>query len=134
MSNSGSSGMSVQGMRLWALRGAAQAEANERDAILSASTDLIRELIDRNDLVPDQMVSCIFTCTDDINAEFPAVAARSLGLSRVPLICSRELNVPGSMQRVIRVLLHYYAPHDHVPAHVYLGETRKLRTDLHGAQ
>ena len=55
------------------------------------------------------MVSCVFTCTDDLNAEFPAVAARSIGLNDVPLLCSREIPVPGSMQSVIRVLLHYYA-------------------------
>ena len=76
----------------------------------------------------------IFTCTDDLNAEFPAVAARELGLDRVPLLCNREMDVPGAMPRVIRVLAHYYGRADHEPAHVYLGETRKLRADLHSAQ
>ena len=66
------------------------------------------------------MVSCIFTLTDDLDAEFPAVAARALGLDRVPLLCAREVPVPGSLPRVIRVLVHYYAPEDHVPRHVYL--------------
>ena len=73
------------------------------------------------------MVSCIFTLTDDLDAEFPAVAARALGLSRVPLLCAREVPVPGSLPRVIRVMVHYYAPEDHEPRHVYLGEARVLR-------
>ena len=71
-------------MRLYALRGANQARANERAAILSATDELMRELMERNALAPDAMVSCIFTLTEDLNAEFPAVAARALGLNRVP--------------------------------------------------
>jgi chorismate mutase len=121
-------------MRLFALRGANTAERNEADAILSATSALIRELMERNELTPDQFVSCIFTLTDDLNAEFPAVAARRLGLDRVPLLCAREVPVPGSMPRVIRALAHYYAPEDHVPQHVYLGEARALRADLESAQ
>ena len=92
------------------------------------------ELIERNGLEPQSFVSVIFTCTDDLDAEFPAVAARELGLDRVPLLCNREIDVPGAMERVIRVLAHYYAPADHEPAHVYIGETQRLRTDLHSAQ
>ena len=80
------------------------------------------------------MVSCIFTLTNDLDAEFPAVAARALGLSRVPLMCAREVPVPGSLPRVIRTLLHYYAAEDHVPKHVYLGAAKVLRADLDSAQ
>jgi chorismate mutase len=80
------------------------------------------------------MVSCLFSCTDDLDAEFPAVAARQLGLDTVPLLCTRELGVPGAMERVIRVLAHYYAPADHVTQHVYIGAARGLRSDLHSAQ
>jgi chorismate mutase len=80
------------------------------------------------------MVSCIFTLTDDLDAEFPAVAARRLGLNAVPLLCAREVPVPGSLPQVIRTLLHYYAPEDHRPRHVYLGEARALRADLESAQ
>jgi chorismate mutase len=80
------------------------------------------------------MVSCIFTCTDDLNAQFPAVAARDLGLDQVPLLCTREIDVPEALPRVIRVLLHYYGPANHDSQHVYLGEARKLREDLHAAQ
>ena len=120
--------------RLWAVRGAVQAERNDADAILDATTELVGELIARNELEPESFVSVIFTCTDDLDAEFPAVAARELGLDRVPLLCNREMEVPGAMERVIRVLAHYYAPIEHQPAHVYLGEARKLRADLHSAQ
>jgi chorismate mutase len=120
--------------RLWALRGATQAEQNERESIVAAADELIRELISRNDLEPQAMVSCIFTSTTDLDAEFPAVAARNLGLEGVPLLCAREIDVPGSMPRVIRVLLHYYAPADHTPVHTYLGEAQRLRADLQAAQ
>jgi chorismate mutase len=121
-------------MRLFALRGASSVHANEASAILDATDELIRELMGRNELAAEAMVSCIFTLTDDLDAEFPAVAARRLGLDRVPLLCAREVPVPGSMPRVIRVMVHYYAPAEHVPRHVYLGEARALRADLESAQ
>ena len=120
--------------RLFALRGATTVEANSEDAILAATEELIRELFERNTLEIDQIVSCIFTVTDDLNAAFPAVAARRLGFDQVPLLCTREINVPGSLERVIRVMMHYYAPADHVPKHVYLGAARSLRADLDAAQ
>ena len=120
--------------RLFAVRGAAQADANEADAILAVTGELMRELISRNELTPEAMVSCIFTVTDDLDAEFPAVAARAAGLDSVALLCCREIPVPGSMPRVIRALVHHYAPVGHSPAHVYLGETQALRSDLHAAQ
>lgn len=124
----------MSGQRIFALRGAAQASANERDAILTATDELLRELIRRNDLELDRMVSCIFTCTNDLDAEFPAVAARRLGLDAVPLLCAREIAVPDAMERVIRTMLHYYAPAGHVPSHVYLGAAAELRSDLGSAQ
>jgi chorismate mutase len=120
--------------RLFAVRGAVQAEANEPDAIVVATTELVRELLDRNELEPAAMVSCLFTTTDDLDAEFPAVAARNLGLESVPLLCCREIPVPGSMPRVIRAMIHYYAPAGHMTAHAYLGATQELRSDLHAAQ
>jgi chorismate mutase len=120
--------------RLFAVRGAVQAAANEGGAILAATEELMRELIERNRLEPEAMVSCLFTTTDDLDAEFPAVAARDLGLTMVPLMCCREIPVPGSMPRVIRVMLHFYAPEGHEPAHVYVGAAQKLRTDLEAAQ
>jgi chorismate mutase len=120
--------------RLFAVRGAAQAEANDAEAILAATSELMRELLERNGLEPGALVSCLFTTTEDLDAEFPAVAARGLGLDSVPLLCSREIPVPGSMPRVIRAMVHYYAPVGHTPAHTYLGATRELRSDLHAAQ
>jgi chorismate mutase len=120
--------------RLWAVRGAVKVECNDQDAILAATEELLLELMKRNDLAPERMVSCLFTATDDLDAEFPAVAARQLGLESVPLLCSREIDVVGSMPSVIRVMAHYYAPRDHEPAHTYLGEAQKLRADLRAAQ
>jgi chorismate mutase len=120
--------------RLFAVRGAVQAEANEAEAIVGATEMLMRELLDRNTLGAEAMVSCLFTTTGDLDAEFPAVAARRLGLDTVPLICAREIDVPGAMPRVIRAMVHYYAPLGRKPAHVYLGATQELRADLHAAQ
>lgn len=121
-------------VRLRALRGATTVDENSADAILAATDELLRELIDRNELDHDEMVSCIFTCTDDLNAEFPAVAARRLGLSDVPLLCAREIDVPGALPRTIRVLLHAYADPDRPARHVYLREAVNLRADLESAQ
>ena len=121
-------------MRLFALRGATTVRLNDAQAILEATDELMRELMRRNELVPEDMVSCVFTLTQDLDAEFPAVAAREMGLSRVPLLCAQEVAVPGALPRVIRTMIHYYAPPEHQPAHVYLGEAAGLRLDLHGAQ
>jgi chorismate mutase len=120
--------------RLFALRGATSVTENSAEAIVSATEALMRELIERNELAIDQFVSCIFTTTNDLTAEFPALAARNIGFDRVPLLCAREIEVPGALPRVIRVLAHYYAPADHVARHVYLGEARGLRADLDAAQ
>ena len=94
----------------------------------------MRELIERNALEIDSFVSCIFTATSDLDAEFPALAARRIGFERIPLLCAREIEVAGALERVIRVLAHYYAPAEHTPSHVYLGEARSLRADLDAAQ
>jgi chorismate mutase len=120
--------------RLWAVRGAVQADANDAESILGATEALVSELMGRNGLASEAIVSCIFTVTEDLDAEFPAVAARRLGLSQVPLLCTREIAVPGAMPRVIRALVHYYAPDRHEPEHAYLGAARELRSDLHAAQ
>jgi chorismate mutase len=121
-------------MRLIALRGATTVAENEAEAILGATEELMREVLARNALAPTDLVSCIFTLTQDLDAEFPAAAARRIGLSAVPLLCAREIPVPGSLPRVIRVLIHAYAPDGHAAQHVYLGEARRLRLDLEGAQ
>lgn len=121
-------------MKLRALRGATTVEENDSDAILDATEELLRELMERNQLSPEDMVSCLFTCTDDLNAEFPAAAARRLGMGAVPLLCSREIDVPGSLPRVIRVMLHCYTEPSTSARHVYLREAVSLRRDLQEAQ
>ena len=126
--------MMAPAMRLYALRGATTVEQNERAAILDATTELISELLSRNSLAPQDVVNCIFTMTDDLNAEFPAVAARAIGFDRVPLLCVREIDVPGALPRVIRVLLQYHADDAHNARHVYLREAKILRADLESAQ
>ena len=121
-------------MRLRALRGAITVEQNDEDAILDATEELVRELMARNELEAGDMISCIFTATDDLDAQFPAVAARRLGLDAVPLLCAREIDVPDSLPGVIRVLVHCYADEARPPQHVYLREAVSLRRDLQGAQ
>lgn len=121
-------------VRLFALRGATTVHADEGPAILDATEELMRELLERNALGAEDLVSCVFTLTPDLRAEFPALAARRIGLTRVPLLCARELDVPGALPRVIRVLVHCYAAEGHEPRHVYLGEARTLRQDFEGAQ
>jgi chorismate mutase len=121
-------------MRLVALRGANTVTENTSEAILSATDALMREILARNGLGADDLVSCIFTLTPDLDAQFPAVAAREMGLSSVPLLCAREIPVPGALPQVIRVLMHAYKPDQTPPEHVYLGDAVKLRLDLTGAQ
>jgi chorismate mutase len=121
-------------MRLFALRGATTVTANEPERILSGTTELMEAILERNRLTPDDVVSCIFTATEDLDAAFPATAARHMGFERVPLICTREIPVPGSLPLVIRVLMHFYAEDTHATQHVYLHEARSLRVDLEAAQ
>ncbi len=121
-------------MRLRALRGAITVEGNEREAILDGTEELVREVMERNSLAPDDIVSCLFTCTDDLDAAFPAEAARRLGLSAVPLLCAKEIDVAGALPRVIRLLVHCYADEGAQPQHVYLRDAVSLRRDLEAAQ
>lgn len=120
--------------RLFALRGATTVKADDADQILEATEELLVEIMQRNNLTPAAMVSCIFTTTNDLDAEFPAVAARKIGMNTVPLLCAREINVPGSLPLAIRVMLHYYAPEGHKSQHVYLRDAVTLRADLAEAQ
>jgi chorismate mutase len=121
-------------VKLRALRGAITVDENEENAILDATEELVREVMSRNSLEQDDMVSCIFTCTPDLNAQFPAVAARRLGLNTVPLMCAREMDVPNAMPRVIRMMVHCYADPATEAQHVYLRDAVDLRKDLHAAQ
>jgi chorismate mutase len=121
-------------VRLRALRGAITVDADDSGAILDATEELVRAVMERNELAADDIVSCLFTCTPDLKAEFPAVAARRLGLNAVPLICAQEIDVPGALPRVIRLMLHCYTDAGRPPQHVYLREAEALRRDLQGAQ
>jgi len=123
--------MKGDGWRVIAVRGATTIEADTSGQVLQRTAELLGDIMERNDISPDDMVSIIFTATPDIVSEFPAAAARSIGLSRVPLLCSQEIPVTGSIQLCIRVLMHAYS--DKGPdeiRHPYLHEARQLRTDL----
>jgi chorismate mutase len=116
---------------LRALRGATTARADDPDAIVDATAELLRVLFERNGVQHDDLVSLIFTATPDITAEFPAAAARRLGIADVPLLCAREIDVPEAIGLCIRVLVHLYSERDYASLrHVYLGRARQLRTDL----
>lgn len=121
-------------MRLFAVRGATSVDSNTRESILKATTELLTTTLERNELAVEQIVSCMFTCTPDLNSEFPAVAARDLGFQKVPLLCAQEIHVIGAMPKVVRTLTHYYAEKTHQPTHVYLDEAKLLRLDLDDAQ
>jgi chorismate mutase len=113
-----------------ALRGATTVEADTRDDIKLRTEELLTEIIDRNGLAVDDIVSILFTATPDLRADFPAAAARSLGLSHTPLLCAQEIPVEGAMSRCVRVLIHCYGRPGAARHHVYLHEARQLRLDL----
>lgn len=114
-----------------AARGAITVVRDERGAILDATERLLRELLQRNAIEPDDLVSIVFTATGDLRAVFPAEAARRMGLADVPLLCARELDVAGAMPSVVRVLAHFHTVRSRSDvAHVYLEGARSLRDDL----
>jgi chorismate mutase len=121
----------VNGERLVALRGATTVEADTRDALLERTRELLSALLERNGVEHEQLVSIIFTATGDLHSEFPALAARSLGLGDVPLLCARELDVTGGNPSTVRVLVHCYSTRPRADLrHVYLHDARHLRDDL----
>lgn len=126
--------MTQTSQRLFALRGATTVRSNDETEILDATEELLVEALSRNDLTPAALVSCIFTTTSDLNAQFPAVAARRIGMNAVPLLCASEIDVPGSLPLAIRIMLHFYAPEGHEVRHVYLRDAVTLRSDLAEAQ
>lgn len=114
---------------LRAVRGAIGVPDNSRDSIHASTARLVGEMLARNGLDPDVLISVIFTATDDLNAAFPAEAARAVGLQHVPLLCAREIAVPDAMPRVVRILMHAEHPGGAVH-HVYLDGAEGLRDDL----
>jgi chorismate mutase len=113
------------------IRGATTISANEREEILAATRQLLALLIRRNELDPKDVASAVFTTTPDIDAEFPALAARQLGWLDVPLMCSHEMTVPGGLQLCVRVLIHWNTDRrqDEIE-HVYVRDAKQLRPDL----
>ena len=118
-------------MAVRAVRGATQVDADDRDEILTATTELLAAVLERNSLAKDDLISVIFTATPDLHAEFPAYAARQMGITDVPLLCAAEIDVPGAMPRVLRLLAHVDTalPRSQM-RHVYLRGAAALRTDL----
>jgi chorismate mutase len=114
-----------------AVRGAVQVADNDRDEILTATAELVTEVMARNELTTDDVISVIFTATSDLTAEFPALAARQLGFQEVPLLCGAEISVPGAMPRVVRLMMHVETdkPRSSVQ-HVYLRGAAALRLDI----
>ena len=118
-------------MAVRAIRGAVQVDANERAGILEGTTELVSEVMARNGLVPDHVSSVVFTSTHDLNAEFPALAARKIGFHDVPLLCASEIAVPGAMPRVVRLLMHVDTDRPRSALeHVYLRGAVALRLDI----
>lgn len=119
-------------MAVRAVRGATQVAADQREQVLGATAELLQAVMDHNGLSSDDVISVLFTATPDLTAEFPAYAARQLGFHDVPLLCAAEIDVPGAMPRVLRLLAHVETSKSRAEIrHVYLHGAAALRTDLH---
>jgi chorismate mutase len=118
-------------MSVRAVRGATQLEGDDRDHLLDRVAEMVLDVMESNNLAVDDFISVIFTSTSDLVSEFPAYAARQLGFGEVPLICARELEIEGSMPRVVRMLAHVESelPKAEV-THCYLHGAAALRKDL----
>lgn len=118
-------------MAVRAVRGATQVDQDDRDQVLEATTELLAEVLHRNGLRTEDVISVIFTATPDLHSEFPAYAARQMGITDVPLLCAAEIDVPGAMPRVLRLLAHVETERPRGQLrHVYLRGAAALRTDL----
>jgi len=114
-----------------AVRGAVQISGNDRDEILAGTTELVTEVMSRNELSTEDVISVLFTATPDLTAEFPALAARKLGFQEVPLLCASEIDVPGAMPRVVRLMMHVETTKPRSALqHVYLRGAAALRLDI----
>ncbi len=120
--------------RVTALRGATTVPRDVPEDIVEATLELLEELFARNGVDPRDIISVVFTSTQDLTAEFPAVAARKLGLTDVPLLCAAEIAVPGALPRCVRVLIHLHARGPEALRHVYLRGASELRADLAGPE
>ena len=123
-------------MPIRGIRGATTVSVDEPEQILQATRELLESILAENEgMRPEDVASALFTVTDDLNATFPAQAARQMGWGLVPMLCAREIPVPNSLPRVIRVLVHWNTElQQNKITHVYLREAVKLRPDLVAAQ
>jgi chorismate mutase len=118
-------------VRVRALRGATTLDVDEREHLIERTQELIAAVFERNRLTEDDLISIVFTATDDVHSAYPAEAAREAGITHVPLLCARELEVHGGIDRCIRILIHAYTARGATELrHVYLHAARQLRTDL----
>lgn len=119
-------------MTIRGIRGAITVPADRPEMILQAARELLETILRRNDgLEPQDIASAIFTVTEDLTSAFPAQAAREMGWRFVPMLCAREIPVPGSLPRTIRVLIHWNTDRlQSQVTHVYLREAERLRPDL----
>jgi len=113
-----------------AIRGAITANSNTEIEILQQTEVLLKQIFKTNQLSNDSIISIFFTMTDDLDATYPAKAARILGITQAALMCARELPVPNSLKKCIRVMIHCYLDENKDPKHIYLGEAKSLRPDL----
>jgi chorismate mutase len=121
----------VRRVPIRAFRGAIQVDYNEREAIIEGATEMVRTVLERNHIDEVDLISMVFTTTPDLTAEFPAQAARKLGLTDVPLLCATEIPVPGAMPRVVRLPAHAETDLSRAAIrHVYLRGATELRSDL----
>ncbi|MDA8369889.1 MAG: chorismate mutase [Nocardiopsaceae bacterium] len=118
-------------MAVRAIRGAVQVDADERGLVLEATAELVSEVVRRNELSTDDVISVLFTATPDLTSEFPALAARELGFTDVPLMCATEIAVPRALPRVVRLMAHVETDkaRDELQ-HVYLRGAQALRLDI----
>ena len=117
-------------MKVFAIRGATTAIENSVEAILESTKDMLAQLMVENNLAKNDLISMFFTTTSDLNAVFPARAARELGITNAALMCAHEMNVEGALPKCIRVMVHVNRESNFQPKYVYLEEAKKLRPDL----
>ncbi|MEU4191524.1 chorismate mutase [Kribbella sp. NPDC026611] len=122
-------------MAVRAIRGATQLDVDEREHLLDRTAELVRAVLEANELENEDLISILFTVTSDLRSEFPAVAGRQIGLTDVPLMCMQEIPVPHALPRVVRLMVHTESSRSRDKIqHVYLHGATALRPDLTGAQ
>lgn len=120
-------------LRMRGIRGATTADSNSSEDILSATKDLLKKIIANNDIDLDEVCSIFFSVTEDLNADFPAKAARQIGLTTTPLMCMKEVPVPADIKKCIRVLFHVNSNKKQCEMkNIYVREAKKLRPDIAG--